>query len=60
MLKNPESFVGRSFTTCGKSQNRASGVKTPDEKAWFMSELKLGPPKIRLSSASCSAATLAP
>jgi hypothetical protein len=32
---------------CGKIQNSASGVKTPGENAWFMSELKLLPPKIR-------------
>jgi hypothetical protein len=47
VLKNTASFVGRGFTACGKSQSRASGVKTPDEKACFMSELKLRPPKIR-------------
>jgi protein ImuB len=29
----------------GKTESRASGVKTPDEKAVFMSELKLRPPK---------------
>ncbi len=37
---------------CGKSQDRASGVKTPDDKARIMSELKLRPPKIRAASAS--------
>jgi protein ImuB len=29
----------------GKTESRASGVKTPDEKAVFMSELKFRPPK---------------
>src|SRR5579863_4693342 len=38
-----ETFPARRFA--GKTESRASGVKTPDEKAVFMSELKLRPPK---------------
>src|SRR5271169_2437078 len=45
-----EKFSAKRFV--GKAESRASGVKTPDEEAVFMSELKLRPPKNRDCSAS--------
>src|SRR5271154_1461442 len=45
-----EKFSAKRFV--GKAESRASGVKTPDEEAVFMSELKLRPPKNRDFSAS--------
>src|SRR5271170_400414 len=45
-----EQFSAKRFV--GKAESRASGVKTPDEEAVFMSELKLRPPKNRDFSAS--------
>jgi len=45
-----EQFSAKRFG--GKTESRASGVKTPDEEAVFMSELKLRPPKNRDFSAS--------
>ena len=43
-----------------KWEKEASGVKTPDEKARFMSELKLRPPKLQCFPANSLAAPHAP